>query len=90
MKIAFILAVVAVVANIFFILYKKRKSHNSKTEGASNLKDGSDANSQGFLNSARGELIKNSAATELNISVEELNRMSVEEIEQLAEQKQLI
>jgi hypothetical protein len=90
MKIALILAAVAVVTNVFLILYIKRRGHKSKAEESSNLKIGSDANSQVFLNSVDGDLLKHSAAAELNISIEELDRMSVEEITQLANKKQLI
>ena len=90
MKIVFILAAVAVITNLFFILYVKRKGHKPKAEDSSNYKDGSDANSQECLNSVEGELLKHSAAAELNMSVQELDRMSVEEITQLAKKKQLI
>jgi len=90
MKIAFILAAIAVVTNVFLILYVKRRSHKSNAEESSNLKNGSDAYSRVFLNSVDGELLKHSAAAELNISIEELDRMSVEEITQLANKKQLI
>ncbi len=89
-KIVFILGAVAVVANFFFIWYAKRKGNKTKADKSSNLKDGSSAYSQGFINSEEGKILKQSAAAELSISVEELDRMSVEKITQLAKDKKLI
>ena len=86
----FIIGAVAVVANLFFIWYAKMKGNNSKADNSSNLKDGSNANSQGFLDSEEGKILKQSAAAELSISVEELDRMSVDQIRQLAEKKNLV
>ena len=90
MKIIFILGVIAVAANIFFILYAKRKGHKPNTDNPSRQKEDAHAYSQGFLNSVEGNLLKQSAAVELSISVEELNQMSVEEITHLAKKKELI
>lgn len=80
MKIAFIFAVLAVAANLFFIWYAKRKGLKTKTN----------AYSQGYLNTPEVKQLKQSAAAELNISVEELDRLSAEEIKQLAKKKELI
>lgn len=90
MKVVFILAVVAVVANLFFIWYAKKKGHTSKPDESSNHKNGSIVDSQGFLNSEKGKVLKQSAADELCISIEELECLSVEEITQLAKEKELI
>jgi len=90
MKIALILAAVAVVTNLFFILYVKRKHHKTTVETPSNLKNVAKTNSKQFFNSGEGELLKQSAAAELDISIEELDCMSVEDIAQLAQEKQLI
>ena len=91
MKIVFIFAAVAVAANIFFIWYAKRKSHHkTKADESSHLKEGSMAYSKEFLDSEEGKALKQSAAAELSISIEELDRMSVEEIIQLAKEKDLI
>jgi len=90
MKIALILAAVAVVTNLFFILYVKRKHHKTTLEAPSNLKDIAKTDSKRFFNSVEGELLKHSAAAELEISIEELDCMSVEEITQMAQKKQLI
>ena len=89
MKILFILGIIAVAANIFFVLYAKRKCCKPNTNESSDLKNGY-AYSPGLLNSVEGKLLKQSAAVELNISVEELDLMSVEEIAHLAKKKELI
>ena len=90
MKVVFILAVAAVLANVLFIWYAKKKGRTSKPDQSSNPKNGSIADSQGFLNSEEGKVLKQSAANELCISVEELECMSVEDIKQLAKEKELI
>jgi len=90
MKIVFIFAAVAVAANLFFIWYAKRKGHKTKADESSHLKESSMAYSKEFLDSEEGKALKQSAAAELSISIEELDRMSVEEIIQLAKEKDLI
>jgi len=90
MKIVFIFAAVAVAANLFFIWYAKRKSHKTKADESSQLKDGSHAYSKGFFDSEEGKKLKQSAAAELSITIEELDRLSVEEITELAKKKELI
>ena len=89
-KIVFIFGTVAVVANIFFIWYAKRKGNKTKADNSSNLKDSSYANPQEFINSEEGKRLKQSAAAELSISIEELDRMSVDKITRLAKKKNLI
>jgi len=89
MKIALILAAVAVVTNLFFILYVKRKHHKTTVEAPSSRKEIVKTDSKRFFNSVEGELLKHSAADELDISIEELDCMSVEEITQMAQKKQL-
>ena len=86
----FILGAVTVVANLFFIWYAKTRGNKTKANNSSNLKDSSDVNSEGFLNSDERKQLKESAAAELNISVEELEDMSYEQITQLAEKKNLL
>jgi len=90
MKIALILAAVAVATNLFFILYVKRKHHKTTLAAPSNLKDFAKTDSKRFFNSEEGELLKHSAAAELDISIEELDCLSVDEITQMAQKKQLI
>jgi len=87
MKIVFILAVAAVVTNLFYIWYAKRKRVKKKADESSNPNVGL---SQEFINSAEGKTLKQAAADEMGIAVEELDRMSVEEITQLAKKKELI
>ena len=90
MKVVFILAVAAVAANLFFIWYAKRKGHASKSDKSSLPENNSGSDSQEFLDSEEGKALKQSAADELCISVEELECMSVDEIKQLAKEKELL
>ncbi len=90
MKIAIVFAVVSVAANIFLIWYAKRKYHKAKADESSNLKDGSNAYSYGYLNTPEVKQLKQSAAAELSISIEELDRRSAEEVTQLAKEQELI
>jgi len=90
MKIALILAAVAVATNLFLVLFVKRKHHKTAEEAPSILKDIAKTDSKRFFDSVEGELLKHSAAAELDISKEELDCMSVEEITQIAQKKQLI
>ena len=90
MKIALILAAVAIVTNLFFIFYVKRKHHKTNVEESTSTKNVAAADSKRFFNSVEGELLKQSAAAELDISVEELDCKSVEEITHMAQKKQLI
>ena len=58
-------------------------------EAPSSRKEIVKTDSKRFFNSVEGELLKHSAADELDISIEELDCMSVEEITQMAQKKQL-
>jgi hypothetical protein len=87
MKVVFILAVAAVAANLFSIWYAKKKRNKNKADRSSNLND---TNTPGLLKSAEANTLKQSAAEELSVTVEDLDRMSVEEITQLAKNKGLI
>jgi hypothetical protein len=87
----FILGVVVVSLNLI-LWYSKRNVHKTEADEPTNHKDELDAsfaNSNEFLNSSKAKPLKQSAAAELGISVEELDQMSVEEIEQLANEKGL-
>jgi hypothetical protein len=86
----FVLGAVTVVANLFFIWYAKSRGNKTNAKNSSNLKDSSGANSEALLNSDERKLLKESAAAELNISVEELEGMSFDQITQLAEKKNLL
>jgi FtsZ-interacting cell division protein ZipA len=87
-----ILGVVAVALGLF--IWDSRKKGRKKEAGKStNDKDKSDRpNSQSseLLNSPEANRLKQSAAAELGISVEQLEHMSVEEIRQMATDRGLI
>ena len=87
-----ILGVVVVVLNLS-LWYAKRRSAKTKVDEPAHDQDTFDApfaNSNEFLNSSKANPLKQSAASELGISVEQLDRMSVNDIEQLAAKKGLI
>jgi flagellar basal body-associated protein FliL len=89
MKIAVVLAVVAVAANIVFIWCSK-KSNKAKTDESSNPKNGSYAFSKGYLNTPEVRQLRKSTAAELGLSIEELDRMLAKEIKQLTKKQELI
>lgn len=93
MKILLIILGVVVVALNLILWYSKRKGRKADADEPTNHKDEFDApfaNSNEFLNSSKAKPLKQSAAAELGISVEELDQMSAEEIKQLAKEKGLI
>jgi hypothetical protein len=89
LKITLILAIAAVAANIALIWYSK-KYNKAKTDETSNPENGSAAISQGYLNTPEVRQLRKSAAAELGLSIEELDRMPVKEIKQLAKVQKLI
>ncbi len=93
MKIILLILGVAVVALNLLLWYSKRRGAKTEADKPTHHKDKIDesfANSNDFLNSSKAKPLKQSAASELGISVEQLDRMPVEEIKQLAEKKGLI
>jgi hypothetical protein len=93
MKILLIILGVSVVTLNFLLWRFKRKGSKTESDKPTNHKDELDAplaNLDEFLNSSKAQPLKQSAASELGISVEQLDRMSVNEIEQLATKKGLI
>lgn len=93
MKLILLVLGAAVIALNVFLWYSKRQAGKAKTYESpdhKNKSDGSDARSIEFLNSPEAEPLKQSAAAELVISIEQLDRLSVEEIEDLATEKGLI
>ena len=93
MKTLLLILGVAVVTLNLLLWYSKRRGAKTKAEAPANKKDKLDtpfANSNDFLNSSKAKPLKQSAAAELGISVEQLDRMPVEEIKQLAARKGLI
>ena len=93
MKLILLILGVAVIALNLFLWYSKRQTDKTKTDKSpdhKNKSDGSHARSIEVLNSPEAETLKQSAAAELGISIEQLDRLSVEEIEELATEKGLI
>ena len=91
MKYALIFAVFAALANLFLILYVKKKNKTKADDCSNNSKkDKSHVFSKEYLNTPEVKRLKTLAAAELSISLEEIDRMSVEEIKQLAKKQKLI
>ena len=87
-----ILGVVIVALNLILWYSKKlaRKTKADESSGHNGKADGSNTRSIEFLDNPEVAPLKESAAAELGISIEQLDRMSVEEIEELAAEKGLI
>jgi hypothetical protein len=93
MKLLLLILGVVVVSLNLLLWYSKRKGRKTETDEPAHHKDQLDvasANSNEILNSSKAKPLKQSAAVELGISVEQLDRMSVKEIRQLATKKGLI
>jgi len=93
MKLLLLILGVVVVALNLLLWYSKRKGGKTKTDEPANHKvqlDVAVADSSKFLSSSKAKPLKQSAAAELGISVEQLDRMSLKEIRQLATKKGLI
>ena len=82
-----------VVAIIIILWYVTRQQNKAKADESSRYVDSSDGSfvySRKSLNSPEVKSLKQSVAKELSITVEELDRMSIEEIWQLAKEIGLI
>ena len=93
MKLLLLILGIVIVALNLMLWYSKRKGSKTEADESANQKDKLDApfaNSNDFLNSSKAKPLKQSAAAELGVSVKQLDRMSVKEIEQLAAKKGLI
>ena len=90
LKIIIILGALALGANALFIWYVKRKNPKESFRKSSINTIDLDAYPQGFLRSKERRKLKQSAAAELGISVEELDNMTVEEIMELAKINEVI
>ena len=90
MKVALIFAVVAVAANVLLIWYVKKTYRKAKADKSSDLNNTAGVFSHGYLNTPEVKRLRQAVAVELGISVEELDRMSVEDVRQLAKQQELI
>jgi hypothetical protein len=93
MKLLLLVLGVAVVALNLLLWYSKRQAGKTKTNESSRHKDKADAAADRLVelsNNSEIEPLKQSAAAELGISIEQLDRLSVEEIEKIAAEKGLI
>ena len=93
MKLLLLILGIVVVALNLFLWYSKKQAGKTKADESSSRKDKSDnrdARPIELLSSPEVEPLKQSAAVELGISIEQLDRLSVEEIEELASEKGLI
>ena len=93
MKLLLLILGVVVVALNLFLWYSKKLNGKTKADESSSPKDKSgslDAPSGEFLNNPEVVPLKRLAAAELGISIEQLNRLSADEIEELAMEKGLI
>lgn len=89
MEIAIILGVAAVSANIFLFWYAKnyhRRDADEPTKSGS--ENHLDANA--LLNTPKVAQLRKSAASELGLSVEELDRMLSKEMKQLHQERKMI
>ena len=87
MEIGVVLAVVAVAANIFLIRYIKKNNRNNS--GASSDPDNeSSLFSKGYLNTPQVRKLRESAAAELGVSMEELDNILVKELEKIGGEKE--
>ncbi len=87
-----ILGIVVIALNVFLWYSKKQSGAAKDNQSPDNIKnsDALETDSTEFLDSPEADELKRAAAAELGISVEQLNRMSAEEIAHLAAEKGLI
>ena len=93
MKLLLLILGVAVVTLNLLLWFSKKKTAKAKTDespGSENKPGGEDAPSTEALNSTEAGPLKQSAAAELGITIEQLDRLSVEEIEEIAMEKGLL
>ena len=93
MKLILLILGVVVIALNLFLWYSKRQARKTKADESSRHKGkavGSDGRSIKSLDNPEAAPLKQSAAAELGISIDQLDRLSVEEIEELAAEKGLI
>ena len=90
LTIVIILGIAAVAANVFLIWYVKRAGKSVREVKPSPVEASPRTDSNDLFNSDAVRRLKEAVAAELNISVEELNRMPVEKISRLAKEMELI
>ena len=83
-----ILGVVVVLLNL--VLWYSKKQRNAKMPDSSQTVSDTHSPANDFINSPQADALKQAAANELGISVEQLNRMSTHEIAHLASEKGLV
>lgn len=89
MKIAIILAFAAFTVNIFFIWFSK-KSNKVKLDESYNPNSGPPAFLKENLTNSEVKQLKESAAAELDLSVDELDHMLAWELKQLSKEQELM
>ncbi|MGD8470003.1 MAG: hypothetical protein PVF78_05190 [Desulfobacterales bacterium] len=93
MKLLLLILGVAAVALNLLLWHSKRQAGKKKAAESSRHKDKAGASAAPSIevsNNSEIEPLKQSAAAELGISIEQLDRLSVEEIEKIAAEKGLI
>ena len=87
-----ILGIVVVALNVFLWHLKNKKNAEIFDNSSENMEKSADpqTNETDFWNSPAADELKQAAADELGIPVEQLNRLSAEEIVDLATEKGLI
>ena len=83
-----ILGVVVVLLNL--LLWYSKRQHDAAISDESLNAANPHSPSDDFLNSPEADALKQAAADELGISVEQLNRMSTHEIADMAAEKGLV
>jgi hypothetical protein len=84
-----ILGIVVVALNVL-LWYSKKRSGDTKADKSPDHIKQSETNTTDFINSPEADELKQAAAGELGIPVEQLKRMSAEEIAHMAAEKGLI
>lgn len=84
-----ILGIVVILLNIF-LWYSKKQIRAANGHKAPDSDNASKVDPTDFLDSPEADELKKAAAAELGIAVEQLNRMSTDEIAHLASEKGLI
>ena len=87
-----ILGIVVILLNVFLWYSKKqiKAANNGKSQDKLKKSVASESDSVDFLDSPEADELKQAAASELGIAVDQLNHMSTEEIAHLASEKGLI
>jgi hypothetical protein len=90
LKILSIFGAIALGANILFFLFVKRKNSTAATRQPRVNTVDLDASPLGLLKIKQGRKLIQSALTELGISVEELDNLTLKEIMELTKKKEVV